>query len=285
MDLKEIGRTGIKAPAIGMGTWRVGGDGSPDYGSDGRWIRLLTYGIGLGMRLIDTAEFYASGHAEEIVGAVIREVGRDNVVLVDKVWYTHLERDLLKRAAEASLRRLGTDHFDLYLVHWPNPNVPLRETMRAMEELVLEGRTYAIGVSNFDLRLLEEARSYLSKVDVSADEVKYNVYERREGEELLPYCEREGITLIAYTPLAKGRVASDPILMSIGSKYGRTAVQVALNWLIWQKPVLAIPKAGSEAHLREDAGGMGWRLSEEDFEIIKNKVRRPLDSGRGAEWR
>ncbi len=271
-DLKEIGRTGIRVPSIGMGTWRIGGDGEPELGMDGRWEELLVYGVELGMRLIDTAEFYGAGHTEEIVGRVLRRVGREKVFLVDKVWYTHLDRDSLRRAAEASLRRLGTDHFDLYLVHWPNPRIPLRETMRAMEELVLEGRATSIGVSNFDKPLLDEARSYLSKVDLSADEVKYNVYERGAERELLPYCEKEGITLIAYTPLAKGRVAADPFLREVGSKYGRSAVQVALNWLIWHGRVIAIPKAGSEEHLRENAGGMGWRLSREDFEAISRTL-------------
>lgn len=271
-DLKEIGRTGIHVPSIGMGTWRIGGDGAPDLGMDERWEELLRYGVDLGMRLIDTAEFYGAGHTEEIVGRVLRKVGRENVFLVDKVWYTHLDRDSLRRAAKASLRRLGTDHFDLYLVHWPNPRVPLGETMRAMEELVVDGIATAIGVSNFDRGLLEEARSHLSKVDLAADEVRYSVYERDVELDLLPYCEREGITLIAYTPLAKGRVARDPVLRDVGSRYGRSAAQVALNWLIWHREVIAIPKAGSEEHLREDAGGMGWRLSREDFELISKEV-------------
>ncbi|MFP3234860.1 MAG: aldo/keto reductase [Nitrososphaeria archaeon] len=275
-DLKPLGRTGLRVPSVGIGTWRVGGDSSPDVdpARDRAAAELIAEGVRLGMRLIDTAEFYGGGHTEEIVGEAIRMAGRESVFLVSKVWYTHLDAGSLRRAAEASLRRLGTDHFDLYLVHWPNPAVPLCETMRAMEALVRDGLSLSVGVSNFDRGLLEEARSCMSRVDVAADEVKYNVYEREAERDLLPYCEREGITLIAYTPLAKGRVASDPLLREVGSKYGRTAAQVALNWLIYHGPVVAIPKASRREHLVENAGAMGWRLSEEDFELISRRAGR-----------
>ncbi|MGC9117252.1 MAG: aldo/keto reductase, partial [Conexivisphaera sp.] len=272
--MKEIGRTGMRVPPIGIGTWRIGGGSSPDYGRDREMAELIAAGIRMGMWLIDTAEFYGGGHTEEIVGRALGIVGRENAFVVSKVWYTHLDRESLRRSAEASLRRLGTDHFDLYLVHWPNPGVPLCETMRAMEDLVREGRALSIGVSNFDRALLEEARACLSRADVAADEVKYNVYERDAERELLPYCEREGITLIAYTPLAKGRVSRDPLLVEIGSKYGRTAAQVALNWLILHGPVVAIPKASVLEHMRENAGGMGWSLSREDFELISRSAGR-----------
>ena len=271
-DLKELNRTGCKVPAIGLGTWKIGGSMTPDHSQDDLAIKALRHGISLGMWLIDTAEIYGGGHAEELVGEAIKIFNREKIFIVTKVWETNLRYDDVLKAAKRSLKRLKTNYIDLYLIHWPNPRIPLSETMKAMEKLVSDGLVRYIGVSNFSVELMEEARSYLSKEDIVVNQVKYNVYDRSIERDILPYCQKEGITLMAYTPLAKGSVSTDKTLIEIGRKYGKTAAQVALNWLISKDMVIAIPKAVRIEHIEENAGAMGWRLSEEDIRYIEQRI-------------
>jgi len=262
-DLKVIGSD--KVTAIGMGTWGIGGYDLPDYSNDDKSVRALRYGLELGINLIDTAEYYGGGHSEEIVGLAIKGFSREDLFIVSKVWPTHFRyRDVIK-AAEASSKRLGT-YIDLYLLHWPNPEVPLSETMRAMEELVDKGVIRYIGVSNFNLSLLKEAINVMKKYEIVVNQVKYSLADRWVEKDLLPFMEREGITVMAYTPLERGRLARNECLSKIGSKYGKTAAQVALNWLIWRSNVVAIPKAVNINHLVENFGAMGWRLTSDDYE-------------------
>jgi len=271
-DLKELNRTGCKVPAIGLGTWKIGGSMTPDHSQDDLAIKALRHGISLGMWLVDTAEIYGGGHAEELVGEAIKIFNREKIFIVTKVWETNLRYDDVLKAAKRSLKRLKTNYIDLYLIHWPNPRIPLSETMKAMEKLVSDGLVRYIGVSNFSVELMEEARSYLSKEDIVVNQVKYNVYDRSIERDILPYCQKEGITLMAYTPLAKGSVSTDKTLIEIGRKYSKTAAQVALNWLISKDMVIAIPKAIRIEHIEENAGAMGWRLSEEDIRYIEQRI-------------
>ena len=267
-DLKRLGKTEVLVPSIGFGTWGIGGFETPRHSLDDYYVTIIHKAIDLGLWLIDTAEYYAKGHSEELVGQAIKNYHREDVFIVTKVWYTNLRYDDIIRAANKSLKRLGTNYIDLYLVHWPNPSIPLKETMKAMELLVREGLVRFIGVSNFSVELLEEARSHLSREDIVANEVKYSILDRGIEKEALPYCQREGITVIAYTPLEKGKVAKEKVLVDVGNKYGKTAVQVALNWLISKDTVIAIPKAAKEEHIMEIAGAMGWRLSRKDIEFL-----------------
>jgi len=272
MYYKQLNRTGERIPELGLGTWGIGGGSSSDTTKDDDYIQAIRENIEAGLKLIDTAEMYGNGHAEELVGRAIKGYKRDEVFIVSKVWHNHLRRDDLLNAAKKSVERLGT-HMDLYLVHWPNPSVPLQETMRAMEEVAEQGLTRYIGVSNFSAELLEEARSYTSKYDVVADEVKYSITDRGAEKDVLPYCERNGITLIAYTPIEHGLITQGRVgqlLREVGQKYGKTPVQVALNWLTFHEPVVAIPKASKIEHIRENAGASDWRLSSQDFELLSN---------------
>lgn len=269
-DYKVLGNTGEKVIAIGYGTWGVGGFFSPDYSMDEHWIEIMRYAIEIGINLIDTAEMYASGHTEELVGKAIKDFQRDELFIVSKVWNTNLRYNDVIKSAKKSLERLKTDYIDLYLIHWPNPRIPLSETMKAMEKLVEDGIARYIGVSNFNVKLMEEARSYLSKVDIVANQVKYNLIDRWAEKDVLPYCIKEKITLMAYTPLEKGSLAKNEFLISIGKKYNKTAAQVALNWLISKPKVITIPKTGSKTHVDENKGAMGWRLSEEDIDKLNN---------------
>lgn len=270
MDLKELGRTDIRVPSLGMGTWGMGGYLSTDYTYDREAIRALRRGIELGIYLIDTAEMYGAGHTEEIVGKAIKPFLREQVFIVSKVLPENLHYTDVIGAAQRSLKRLQTDYIDLYLIHSPNPQIPLRETIEAMEDLVERGLVRFIGVSNFDAREMEKAMSCLSKNEIVANQVEYSLLKRSIECDLLPYCAKQRITVMAYTPLAEGRLAKSKFLREIGKKYVKTAAQVALNWLITKEDVIAIPKAIIMDHLEENAGAMGWRLSEEDIERISS---------------
>ncbi|MDD5081896.1 MAG: aldo/keto reductase [Dehalococcoidales bacterium] len=273
-DLKKLGTTGIELPAIGMGTWEIGGDMSRDTSGDKQAIRALTKAIEFGLYLIDTAEMYGAGHAEELVGEAIKPYPRERLFLVSKVWRNHMHYADVIQAAENSLKRLQTDWLDLYLVHFPSDEVPMRETIQAMEELVTRNLVRFIGVSNFDVRQMEEAGSYLTSSSLVANQVDYSLLVRDAEGEVLPYCQRQRLTLMAHRPLARGGLVKNELLQKIGAKYGKTASQVALNWLIAQEGVIAIPKAANLKHLEENAGAMGWRLSAEDLGTIAGHFRQ-----------
>jgi diketogulonate reductase-like aldo/keto reductase len=270
MNFKELGRTGAGVPAIGMGTWGIGGYSSCDTAHDSEAIRTLRRGIELGMYLIDTAEIYGAGHAEEIVAQAIKPFSREQVFIVSKVSPQNLHYADVIKAAERSLKRLETDWIDLYLIHEPNRRIRLRETIEAMEKLVERNLVRFIGVSNFDVGQMEEARGYLCKNDMVVNQVEYSLLDRSVEKDVLPYCKQQQMTVMAYTPLAKGRLSRNQFLRQMGKKYQRTAAQVALNWLIAKQKVIAIPKAIRIEHLEENAGAMGWMLAEDDIERISS---------------
>ncbi len=270
MEFKELGRTSVKVPVIGMGTWEIGGGISRDTTHDNEAIRAIRKAIGLGMTLIDTAEMYAAGHAEELVGEAIKPFRRKQLFLVSKVAPYNLHYNDVIRAAEKSLERLKTYWLDLYLIHHPNPRVPLKETIAAMEKLVERGLVRFIGVSNFDIDQMEEARSYLSKNEIVVNQVEYNLLARGIERDVLPYCVQHQITVMAYRPLAGGELSRNKFLREIGQRYQKTASQVALNWLITRENVIAIPKAVNPEHLEQNAGAAGWELSKDDIERLSS---------------
>jgi diketogulonate reductase-like aldo/keto reductase len=273
MDFKELGRTSVKVPAIGIGTWEMGGGISRDTTGDKEAIRAIRKAIELGMTLIDTAEMYAAGHAEELVGEAIKPFRREQLFLVSKVAPTNLHYTDTIKAAEKSLKRLQTDWLDLYLIHHPNPEVPLKETIAAMEKLVERNLVRFIGVSNFDMSQMEAARSCLSKNEIVVNQVEYNLLARSIERDVLPYCVGHQMTLMAHMPLARGGLSRNEFLQGIGKKYEKTAAQVALNWLITREQVIAIPKAVNLDHLEQNAGAVGWELSKDDMEHISSHFR------------
>jgi len=269
IEYKELGNTEVKIPVIGLGTWRIGGGLFPDYSSDEEAIKALRKGIELGMTLIDTAEMYGRGHSEELVGEAIKVLPREKVFIVTKVLPENLRFKDLINAAYRSLKRLNVEYIDLYLIHAPNPRIPVKESVQAMEKLLEEGVVRFIGVSNFSVQELEHARACLSKTDIVVNQVEYSLLERRIEKDLLPYCIKNKITIMAYSPLGRGILAKNKILKEIGLKYGKTAAQVALNWLIQKEGVVAIPKAINLEHLKEISESVGWRLSKEDILTIE----------------
>jgi diketogulonate reductase-like aldo/keto reductase len=277
MEYRLLGRTGEKIAAIGLGTWLIGGGSSPDYSMDMEAIEAIRYAIELGMTHIDTAEMYGGGHAEELVGEAIKPFKRDEIFIASKVWHTNLRYDDVLRACERSLRRIQTSYIDLYYIHWPSDVIPLSETMKAMERLYKDGKIRYIGLSNFSPTQIEEARSYLSTTDVVAIQAEYSLYNRKIEGDVIPYCFRNNLTVVAYSPLARGALLADlrkpmerrvKLLMELAEKYSKTPVQIALNWVIWHDQVIAIPKALQRQHLEENAGAAGWKLTKEDYDLI-----------------
>jgi len=271
MKHKRLGKKHTKIPAIGQGCMGIGGYLSRDSLQDDNQIKALRLGIELGMTLIDTAESYSNGHSEQLVGRAIERI-RDKVFIATKVSPEHLSYDALLRSAEGTLRRLKTDYVDLYQVHWSNPKIPINETMRAMERLVRKGKIRYVGVSNFSLKELKEAQAAISEYEIVSVQVEYNFFNRTIENSILPYCESEGITTIAYSPLDQGKIASGEErierLKMIASKYNVSIAQVALNWLISHLSVVVIPKATNPGHIKENASSADFELSNEDFEEI-----------------
>ena len=269
MDFKKLGKSAVEIPVLGLGTWGMGGLMSRRLGGEEKAAQALRLGMELGMSFIDTAEMYASGHSEEVVAQAVGDA-RDKVFIATKVSAENLSHNDVLRACDASLRRLKMSHIDLYQVHWPNPRIPIAETMKAMERLVSDGKVLNVGVSNFSVRQTREAQNALSKIDLASNQVEYNLVQRSIEEDLLQYCTEEHITIIAYSPIAQGRIASNGrgerwrTLDEVARKYHKTRTQVALNWLIAKEAVVAIPKAGNLEHVRENAGAVGWTLSKED---------------------
>lgn len=260
-DWRIIGSDKVKA--IGLGTY-----GIKNYD---KAFEAVVYAVDHGINLIDTAEMYDGGRAEEFVGRVIREVGRDSVFITTKLMPRWLpDKELVIQAAEKSLRRLGISFADLMLIHWPHDILPISVQVKNFEILAEKGLTRYIGVSNFDIRQLREAMDATSKHPIVVNQVHYSVANRHYVEkELLPFCIAQRIVLQAYTPLERGSVADNPVLKKIASKLGKTPVQVALNYLISHANVVAIPKTESLEHAKEILGSMGWRLDPSDLDHIK----------------
>ncbi len=252
---KPLGNSGVNISEIGQGTWDYRGGVEP-----------LRLGVSLGATHIDTAEMYGT---EPIVGKAISEI-RSNVFLATKVSPQHLHYNDVIRAAEGSLKRLNTDVIDLYMIHWPNASIPIKETMKAMEDLVSKGKIKHIGVSNFSVEDLEEAQRVMASRKIVSNQVQYNLANRSIEAELIPFCKKEKITVVAYSPLSRGQVSrrKDEVLDKIAAKYGKTKAQVALNFLTREENVVAIPKADSAEHVRENCAASGWRLSQDDIAII-----------------
>ena len=264
MELKQLGNTNVQVPEIGLGVWKYRGGVEP-----------LRRGIELGAFLIDTAEMYRT---EDVVGQAVKGM-RDKVFIASKVSGSHLRYDDVLRAAEASLHELKESCIDLYQIHWPNSSVPIKDTMRAMETLVERGQIKYIGVSNFSVRELQEAQAAMRNYPIVANQVLYNLNDRDIERDLLPYCQKHNVTILAYTPLDDGRLAKPPklwrgrnqgmkTLSEIATQTNKTLAQVALNWCISRPNVIAIPKSDSVTRTEENCGASGWRLSPEQMKRL-----------------
>ncbi len=261
-------KNGFTLPALGMGTWQFGGreTRNPENDDAGQ-IGALQAGIEAGFTLIDTAEYYAAGYAETLVGKAIAGYPREKLFLTSKVWKTHLRRDDVLRAAEESLKRLGTPYLDLYLYHQVNDEVPLEETIGALNELAERGMVRHIGVSNFAKERLERAVR-CSSAPVVVNQVHYSLkFREPESSGLLAYCQEHDILLQAWRPL-RG-VEACPLTDELCRKYGLTLHQLGLAWLLSQKQVTAITAMKNPVHIPENLLAAEVRLSEDDIERLR----------------
>ena len=258
----------ITIPSLGLGTWRMGGVTSPEVNQKEECIQAIRTAIGLGIRHIDTAEYYADGFTETIVGEAIQPYNRKDLFITTKVWQTHLTYDQTLKACNTSLKRLGIDYIDLYLIHRPGPDMDLAGTMHALEELQTNGRVRAIGVSNFSLEQIQEAQRYLRTTRITAVQNEYNLFTRDDA--LLMYCVKNDIAFVAYRPIIKLATHSPPFLDVLMEKYNKTKVQIVLNWLTAKKNIVTIPKAVQPQHLHDIAGSLGWKMSLEDYNLLDN---------------
>jgi 2,5-diketo-D-gluconate reductase A len=257
----------VLIPAIGFGTWQL---------ENGSAQPLVEQALEIGYRHIDTAQIYRN---ERDVGAGIAASGikRDDIFLTTKVWVDHFADGDLQRSAEKSLEKLGVDHVDLLLLHWPKPDTPLAETMAALNEVKARGLTRAIGVSNFPSAVLAEAQA-LSKAPLATDQVEYHPYLSQKT--LIAAAHAAGTSITAWSPLAQGKVAQDPVLIAIGQAHGKTPGQVTLRWLI-QQGVIAIPRTKTPARIAENFDVLDFELSDVEMAAVF-ALARP--DGRLGNW-
>ena len=300
MEFKELGKSGIKISAVGLGTWQWGSrewGWGKSYGKK-EVLEAFQKALEVDINFIDTAEIYGRGKSEQLIGQAIKG-HRDEVIIATKIWPWNLTSGRLFRAAERSAHRLGVDVIDLYQIHWPNPIFPISNTMKALKKLVQLGKVRTVGVSNFNLARTKAAQNALSPLELGSNQVKYNLLDRDIENDLLPYTQSSNVTVIAYSPLAHslltGRYtpktkptslvqAANPrfssrnltgmnsmqkVLTSIANANNKTPSQVALNWLISKPNVVAIPGVKRPEHVVDNAGAADWRLTETEIEKLE----------------
>ena len=255
--------SGYEMPVLGLGTWQLTGR---------KCKEAVKKALELGYRHIDTAWIYDN---QEEVGNAIKESGikREKLFITSKVWTDNLRYEDVLEQCKETLNQLNLDYLDLYLIHWPDSDVPLEETFRAFKKLVNEKKVRSIGVSNFNIARVRETKEK-SEIPVSVNQVEYHPYLNQES--LLEECKKNKITLTAYSPLARGKMINDKVLKSVAERYNKTTSQIALRWLI-QKGLVVIPKASSENHLKENLDIFDFELKKEEMEKInKINIRKRL---------
>lgn len=265
--------SGEELPVLGQGTWGMG----ETPGSYPAEVTALRHGLELGLGLIDTAEMYGSGGAEKVVGEAI--LGRrDEVFLVSKVLPGNSDHRGVVEACERSLRRLGTDRIDLYLLHWRG-GVPLAETLSALTELRDSGKIRDFGVSNFDTEDMRELWGEAGGDTCATDQILYNLSRRGPEYDLLPWCRDHEVPVMAYSPIEQGRLLGDPVLERIAEGHGASSAQVAIAWVLAGGGLCAIPKAGTVEHVEENHAALDLRLTREDLKALDERFPGPAQPG------
>jgi diketogulonate reductase-like aldo/keto reductase len=280
IETKKL-RNGFELPVFGFGTWAVGGRETRDPNNDDRAdVNAIKTAIELGITHIDTAEMYSEGHAEELVGEAISSFDRSKLIIVTKVLPEHLHYEALINSARQSLKRLGTDYVDIYLIHSPNPSIDIRETMEAMDYLVEKQHTRYIGVSNFNIPEFKQAQRYTAN-KIVCNQLYYNLIHRGpviDGS--LEYARKNDIMIVAWRPIEKGLFsrAKIDILEKLGKKYGKSGSQIAINWLISQENVVTRSKSRNIEHLKENLGALNWKMDKSDIDLLTRHFPRIAES-------
>jgi 2,5-diketo-D-gluconate reductase B len=263
----------LTIPALGLGTYKLTGD---------QGVESIKTALKIGYRHIDTAQFYNN---EEEVGRAIKESGVDRhaIFLTTKIWPENLKKDDVQKSFAESLKKLQTDYVDLLLIHWPNPQVELKETLDAMQALKDAGQVKAIGVSNFPVALMKQAVEEL-KFEIACNQVEYHVMLNQKP--VLDYTTTHDMVMTAYSPLGQGQLTQNETIKKIADKYKKTPGQIALRWLIQQNHVAAIPKASSEEHLRANFEIFDFKLDDEDLKALQelNGDNRLVNPDIAPEW-
>lgn len=260
---------GTKIPALGQGTWVMGEDSTLQQ----QEITALKLGIEHGLTLIDTAEMYGNGGAEIVVGKAIKGI-RDKVFIVSKVLPINASFQKTILACNHSLKRLQIDCLDMYLLHWRGV-VPLTETFDAMQTLVDQGKIKRWGVSNFDIKDLNEVESYVDHHQIMTNQILYNLSRRGIEFDLLPWCRQKGLPCMAYSPIERGSILSHQSLIDIAHKHNATPAQIALAWVLRTDDIIAIPKASSSEHVIDNIKSLDIKLTSEDLALLDKSFPEP----------
>ncbi len=261
--------SGKSIPALGIGTWNMG----DSHATEATEIASIRKAIELGMTVVDTAEMYADGKSEEVVGKAIADI-RDQVFLVSKVYPQNASAKGTIEACERSLKRLGTDCIDLYLLHWRGSH-PLAETVSGFEKLKADGKIKDWGVSNFDTDDMEELFSVPDGKNCAANQVLYNLSRRGPEFDLLPWCQSHGVPIMAYSPIEQGRILSNHELIRIAKAYQATPAQVALAFLLERDGVMPIPKSSNPERVTKNRGATELEISDEDWATLDAEFPPP----------
>ena len=270
LEYIKLGRSGSIISVIGQGCSTFG------YHEE-KEIETIRFGLDLGINLIDTAEVYSDGLSERVIGKAIKH-RRHEAFISTKISSANLSYDKLLKSAKRSLKRLGIDIIDLYQIHFPNPAIPIKETMQAMERLVKEGYIRHIGVSNFSIAELKEAQAAMVNEKIVSIQVPYSLLQRHIEVELLPYCQKEQIVIIVASPLAAGNILMNQNLVDMAAHYGKSVSQVALNWTISKPGVVVIPRTKNLEHIKENCAACGWRLSSIDIDALNSTFNKYIQS-------
>jgi diketogulonate reductase-like aldo/keto reductase len=262
---------GFSLPVYGLGTWGLGGTFSADHSDDQRCVEAIQQAIHLGVRHVDTAEMYGSGHAEELIGAAIRKFDRQRLIIGTKALAHHLSYHELILAAERSIDRMNCQYLDLYMIHHPSDEIPIAETMRGMDELRRRDLVRAIGVANFTKERLAFAQG-CTKNKIAFNQVHYSLAVRQpERSGLVDYCRKNGVLLVAWQPIDRGVYKDRPCgeLASVTAKYGITPLQAALSWVTSQPGIVAICRTSSVEHLQENVAATRVHMETDDIEHLR----------------
>lgn len=269
METKKL-LNGFEIPVLGIGTCLMGGEdyGPPDYSNDEKYINAIQEAIKLGYNHIDTAEIYGGNHTEELVGKAIKIFDRSKLFITSKVCKEHLKYDDVIDSAKNSLKRMDTDYIDLYLLHRPNPDIPIKETMEAMNYLVDNKIIRFIGVSMFNIEQMQEAQKY-SKYPIVTNQLKFSIYKKSDIE-TVKYCQKNNIIVTAYKIFGRGMIKTNKIslIADLSRKYNKSEAQILLKWVISKKNMIAIFKSTSTTHLKENKDIFDFKLTDEEIQKI-----------------
>ncbi|QES88626.1 aldo/keto reductase [Rhizosphaericola mali] len=274
--MKKITIAGQHILALGQGTWNMG----DHYDTRRSEMDALRFGVDNGLTLIDTAEMYGNGRSESLVGEAIKDI-RNQVVLVSKVIPSNASLTGTIKACEQSLKRLQTDYLDLYLLHWQGI-YPFEETIEAFEILAKDGKIKFWGVSNLDISEMQYIQTIKNGHHCNTDQVLYNLTRRGIEYDLLPWCQKNALPIMAYSPIEQNRLLEEKVVVAIANKHQATPAQIALAWILQNEDVIPIPKASTIAHVQENLGCFDIQLSEEDNILLNNIFPSP-NSKQGLE--